>query len=73
MPNKYAEKKAWNVPKQKHKLSNWSEHSDALLRRGEIDFWLAEEAISLRYEKDRVYHGTGAPKRFSDFAMITCH
>ena len=35
--------------------------------------WLSEEAISLWYEKDRVYDGTGAPKRFSDFAIITCH
>ena len=37
MPNKYAEKKEWNVPKQRYKLSNWSEYSDALRRRGEID------------------------------------
>ena len=73
MPNKYAEKKGWNVPKQKYKLSNWSEYSDALRRRGEIDVWLSEEAISQWYEKTRVYNGTGAPKRFSNFAIITCH
>ena len=47
MPNKYAEKKEWNVPKQRYKLSNWSEYSDGLRRRGEIDVWLSEEAISL--------------------------
>lgn len=41
MPNKYAEKKGWNVPKQKYRLSNWSEYSDALRRRGEIDVWLS--------------------------------
>ncbi len=39
MPNKYAEKKEWKVPKQKYKLSNWSEYSDALRRSGEIDVW----------------------------------
>lgn len=54
-------------------MSNWSEYSDALRRRGEIDLWLSEEAISLWYEKDRVYDGTGAPKRFSEFAITTCH
>jgi hypothetical protein len=27
----------------------------------------------LWYEKNRGYDGTGAPKRFSDFAIITCH
>ena len=73
MPNKYAEKKEWNVPKQRYKLSNWSEYSDALRRRGEIDVWLSEEAISLWYEKGRVYDGSGTPKRFSDFAILTCH
>ncbi len=72
MPNKYAEKKNWKVPKQKYKLSNWSEYSDALRRRGEIDVWLSEDAISQRYEKDIVYNGTGTPKLFSDFAIITC-
>ena len=44
MSNKYAEKKEWKVPKHKYKLSNWSEYSDALRRRGEIDVWLSEEA-----------------------------
>ena len=39
MPNKYAEKKEWKVPIQKYKLSNRSEYSDALRRRGEIDVW----------------------------------
>ena len=73
MPNKYAKKKGWDVPKQKYKLRNWSEYNEALRRRGEIDVWLSEEAISLWYAKERVYDGTGAPKRFSDFAIITCH
>ena len=45
MPNKYANKKEWKVPKQKYKLSNGSEYSDVLRRRGEIDVWLSEEAI----------------------------
>ena len=73
MPNKYADKKGWKIPKQSYKLSNWSEYSDALRRRGEIDVWLSEEAISLWYAKERVYDGTGTPNRFSDFAIITCH
>lgn len=73
MPNKYANKKGWNVPKQKHKVTNWSEYNAALRSRGAIDLWLSEEAISQWYEPDRVYDGTGSPKRFSDFAIITCH
>ena len=41
-----------------------------LRRRGEIDVWLSDEAISLWYEKDRIYDGTGAPKRFSVLAIL---
>ena len=73
MPNKYPEKKGWYVPKQKYKLSNWPEYNESLRRRGSIDVWLSPDAISQWYEKDRVYDGTGAPKRYSDFAIYTCH
>lgn len=73
MPNKYPEKKGWDVPKQKYKVTNWSEYNISLRRRGEIDVWLSQEAISLWYEKDRVYDGTGAPRYYSDFAIRTCH
>jgi hypothetical protein len=73
MPNKYPEKKGWNVPKQKYKLSNWPEYNESLRRRGSIDVWLSEAAISQWYEADRVYDGTGAPKCYSDFAIRTCH
>jgi hypothetical protein len=73
MPNKYPKKKGWNVPKQKYKLTNWSDYNEALRQRGSIIVWLSAEAISQWYEKDRVYDGTGTPKRYSDFAIITCH
>jgi hypothetical protein len=73
MPNKYPEKKGWNVPKQKYKISNWSEYNEALRQRGSIIVWLSAQTISQWYEKDRVYDGTGTPKRYSDFAIITCH
>ena len=73
MPNKYPEKKDWNAPKQKHKLSNWSEYNESLRQRGNITVWLSEEAISCWYEKDRVYDETGAPRRYTDFSIMTCH
>jgi hypothetical protein len=46
MPNKYAKKKGWNVPKQKYKLSNWSDYNAALRSRGDITVWLSEDAIA---------------------------
>ena len=73
MPNKYPEKKGWNVPKQKYKVTNWSEYNKALRRRGDITVWLSNEAISQWFKTDRVYDGTGAPNLYTDFAIITCH
>ena len=73
MPNKYPEKKGWKVPKQKYKLSNWSEYNESLRHRGSIDVWLSVDAISQWYEAERVYDGTGTPKWYSDFAIRTCH
>jgi hypothetical protein len=73
MPNKYADKKGWDVPKQKYKVNNWSDYNAALRGRGDINFWLSVDAIAKWYEKDRTYDGAGTPKLFSDFAIIVCH
>ena len=73
MPNKYAKKKGWNVPKQKYKLSNWSDYNEALRSRGDITVWLSEAAIAQWYATGRVYDGTGTPIWYTDFAIITCH
>lgn len=56
-----------------NKLRNWSEYNEALLRRGDITIWLSSDAVAQWYEQERVYDGTGAPRRFTDFAIITCH
>lgn len=73
MPNKYPQKKGWNVPKQKYKLTNWPEYNEALRRRGDITLWISEEALLKWYESERVYDGTGTPRLYTDFAIITCH
>ena len=73
MPNKYPVKKGWDVPKQKYKVTNWSDYNAALCQRGEIDVWLSLDAVLQWYEEERVYDGTGTPQRFTDFSIITCH
>ena len=73
MPNKYPHKKGWHTPKQKYKITNWSEYNAALRRRGQIDIWITDEVLNSWYEANQVYDGTGAPKVFNDFAIITCH
>lgn len=42
-------------------------------QRGDIEVWISDEAIEQWYEKERIYDGTGTPKKFSDFAIIVCH
>lgn len=73
MPNKYPEKKGWKVPKQKYKVTNWSDYNNALRNRGDIEIWLSDEAIEKWHEPERVYDGTGTPKKFTDFAVMVCH
>ena len=73
MPNKYAEKKGWKLPKQKYKVSNWSEYNKALRQRGSIDVWLSNEMVDSWYEPNQIYDGTGTPKKFSDLAITACH
>lgn len=73
MPHKYAQSKGWNVPKQKYKLTNWSEYNNALKNRGRIDFWLTEEAIENWYEKDQENVGDGQPQTYTNFAIMICH
>ncbi len=73
MPNKYAKRKDWKVPKQRYKITNWNEYNQALRNRGNIEFWISDDVIEKWYEPNRVYDGTGTPKKFSDFAIIICH
>lgn len=73
MPNKYAQKKGWRVPKQHYKVSNWQKYNEALRNRGNIEIWITNEAIENWYTKDRVYDGTGSTPKYTDLAIITCH
>ena len=69
MPNKYAKKKGQKVPKQRYKITNWNEYNQSLRKRGDIEFWISDEVLEMWYEPERVYDGTEAPKKFSDFAI----
>jgi len=73
MPNKYPEKKGWDVTKQKYTVSNWSDYNESLRLRGDITVWMSDEAIDNWLVKDRVYDGTGVPILFTDFAIKICH
>ena len=73
MPNKYPLKKGWKIPKQRYRISNWRDYNESLRQRGQIDIWITEEALNSWYESERVYDGSGTPRKFTDFAITTCH
>jgi hypothetical protein len=73
MPHKYLKRKWISVRKQKHKVSNWSEYNNFLKNRGDIEFWISDDVIAGWYETDRIYDGTGAPRLYTELAIITCH
>jgi hypothetical protein len=62
-----------HIGKQKYRTSNWPEYNKALKWRGDIEVWISEEAIEKWYNPDRIYDGTGTPKMYTDFAILTCH
>ncbi|MGD9108723.1 MAG: transposase [Gammaproteobacteria bacterium] len=70
MPNKHLNNKGIAIKKQKYKLKNWAA---PLKNRGNIKIWLSQKVIDAWYEIDSNYDGTGSPKKYSDFAIITCH
>lgn len=56
--------------KKKYKIRNWREYNQALVNRGKITFWIADEAI--RQWKERKKTGKrGKPKLYSDLAIET--
>ncbi len=73
MPNKYLERKGIAVPKQKYKVTNWTEYSNSLKRRGDIEICMSDEAIEIWYHKDQSQDGSGKQEEYTDFAIKTCH
>ena len=73
MPNKYREKKGWKLPKQKYKVSNWRDYNNSLRQRGNIEVWITDDVIKSWHEAERVYDGTGAPKKFTDLEIGRAH
>ena len=54
--------------KGKRKVINWSEYNNALVERGNIEFWVDEE--TLKAWKEKLDGSKGRPKKFSNQAII---
>jgi len=67
VPFKANAKRRHHIPKQRHRVTNWSEYDAALRQRGSSTVWFTEEAIAAWRAEPRTTHG-GQP-RYSALAI----
>ena len=59
--------------KGKYKLTNWSEYNNSLKNRGDITFWLSEDALENWIEEDLVIKPRGRQLKYSKIALQTIY
>ena len=70
MPHKFNADRRDNIPKQKHRVTNWSEYNEGLRQRGDLTVWISEDALGLWSAPRRTTRG-GQP-HYSDLAIEMC-
>ena len=58
-----------DIPKQQHRVTNWSEYDAALRQRGSLTIWFTDEAIAAWRAEPRTTRG-GQP-HYSTLAITT--
>ena len=70
MPHKFNADRRDKIPKQKQRVTNWSEYNECLRRRGDLTVWISEDALALWAAPRRTTPG-GQPY-YSDLAIELC-
>ena len=70
MPHKFNADRRGKIPKQKHRVTNWSEYNEGLRQRGDLTVWISEDALGLWSAPRRTT--PGGHRRYSDLAIETC-
>ena len=70
MPHKFNAGRRDKIPKQKHRVTNWSEYNEGLRQRGDLTVWISEDAVGLWSSSRRTT--PGGQRRYSDLAIETC-
>mgnify|MGYP002633017722 CR=1 FL=1 len=70
MPHKFNADRRNKIPKQKHRVTNWSEYNESLRRRGYMTVWISEAALGLWSAPRRMTRG--GQRRYSDLAIELC-
>mgnify|MGYP005995932275 FL=1 len=61
MPHKFNADRRDKIPKQEHRVTNWSEYNEGLRRRGDLTVWISEDALALWSAPRRTTRG-GQPR-----------
>ena len=69
MPFKANQDRRHRIPKQRHRVTNWSEYDAALRQRGSLTVWFTDEAVEAWAAEPRTTRG-GRPS-YSDVAITT--
>jgi hypothetical protein len=69
MPYKFNQSRRHKIPKAKYRVTNWPEYDAALVRRGNLTVWVAEEAVAAWHAPATGRRG-GQPV-YSDLAIET--
>ena len=46
MPQKHNDPRRHHIPRARHKVKNWPEYDRELVERGDIRFWISEDALT---------------------------
>ena len=70
MPHKFNADHRDKIPKQKYRVTNWSEYNQSLRQRGDLTVWVSEDVLDLWSAPRR--RTRGGQSRYSDLAIETC-
>ena len=59
-----------NIPRQKYRVTNWSDYNESLRRRGDLTVWISDAALGLWSAPSRTTRG--GQQQYSDLAIELC-
>lgn len=71
MPHKHHQSRQHKFTKAKYKVTNWSEYTEALRRRGDITLWFTDGAIA-HWHPEKIAGKRGRPQEYSNVAIECC-
>ena len=71
VPHKHHQSRQHKFTKAKYKVTNWSEYTEALRRRGNVTLWFSDEAVAYWHPK-KIPGKRGRPQEYSNLAIECC-